>query len=42
MQSHTPLCLYLITGSITGDIFPDNGAKGGEPGEAELEGRGWG
>lgn len=38
MQSHTPLCLYLITGSITGDIFPDNGAKGGEPGEAELEG----
>lgn len=43
MQSHTHThlsCLYLITGSISGDILPDNGAEGGEPGKAEPEGKG--
>lgn len=30
-HAHTPLCLYLIIGSITGDIFPDNASEGGEP-----------
>lgn len=29
--THTPLRLYLIIGSITGDIFPDNGIEGSEP-----------
>lgn len=33
--THTPLCLYLIIGSITGDIFPDNATEGGEPGRAQ-------
>lgn len=32
--THTPLCLYLIIGSITGEIFPDNATEGGEPGRA--------
>lgn len=36
--THTPLRLYLIIGSITGDIFPDNGIEGSEPGEAEWRG----
>lgn len=33
----TPLCLYLIMGSITGDIFPDNATGGVKPGKAEWE-----
>lgn len=37
-HTHTPLCLYLVIGSITGDIFPDNATEGGEPGKAEWEG----
>lgn len=37
-HTHTPLCLYLVIGSITGDIFPDNATEGGEPGMAEWEG----
>lgn len=41
--THTPLCLYLIIGSITGDIFPDNATEGGEPGRAQpVGGRGGG
>lgn len=34
--THTPLCLYLIIGSITGEIFPDDATEGGEPGKAVL------
>lgn len=37
-RTHTPLCLYLIIGSITRDIFPDNATEGGEPDKAEWEG----
>lgn len=30
-HAHIFLCLYLIIGSVTGDIFPDNTFEGGEP-----------
>lgn len=35
---HTHLCLYLITGSITGDILPDNASEGDEPGRPNERG----
>ncbi len=38
-HAHTPLCLYLIIGSITGDIFPDNASEGGEPCRPNERGR---
>lgn len=38
-HAHTPFCLYLIIGSITGDIFPDNASEGGEPGRQNERGR---
>lgn len=38
-HAHTPLCLYLIIGSVTEDIFPDNACEGGEPGRPNERGR---